>query len=450
MKRILLGIATIMVAMSTMAQQWDKDLNCFCVIAGRNATADGSVMMAHNEDDGGEQMLNLYVMPRTSEHNKYLWIEFPGSKVADHFLNEYGVACASDNCISREDREDFTDGGVLYEVRTLVGQKARSAREGVKLVGQLVEQRGYKGSRTYCIADPNEAWLCSLVKGRHWVAQRVPDDKVVCLPNNYIIDEVNLADTANFLGSPDLMSYARERGWWNPERDGRFSFRKAYARPDVFSLPRNICREMWAQEMLTGEVREYDPNTFPFAVTPNRKVTRQDLINIMQCHGLYSPHRPPQATNREWNHPTGICVDVTVVSAIFQLRADMPREVGCVMWVCPGRPCTEPYFPLYLGRSESPKGWHRFATAQEAIERHGEGKDLRKNYPDGKYWEMVDRWDSYARDWYNKTGDIKARRDRLQRKYDIQAINTERKAARYCRGTQVTNPTALEKLLNND
>lgn len=60
MKRILLGIATIMIATvaGASAQAWDNELNCFCVIAGRNATADGSVMMAHNEDDGGTQVTN--------------------------------------------------------------------------------------------------------------------------------------------------------------------------------------------------------------------------------------------------------------------------------------------------------------------------------------------------------------------------------------------------------
>lgn len=61
---------------------------------------------------------------------------------------------------------------------------------------------------------------------------------------------------------------------------------------------------------------------------------------------------------------------------------------------------------------------------------------------------MVDRWDSYARDWYNKTGDIKARRDRMQRQYDIEALKIEREAAKYYHGMQVTNPTALEQLLN--
>ena len=63
-------------------------MNCFAVIAGKDATTDGSVMLAHNEDDPGEQMLNIYNVPRNEAAgtNKYLWIEFPGMAVADAFL----------------------------------------------------------------------------------------------------------------------------------------------------------------------------------------------------------------------------------------------------------------------------------------------------------------------------------------------------------------------------
>ena len=68
-----------------------EELNCFAIIAGRNATADGSVLFAHNEDDGGEQMLNVYISPKglklvsdksvpateKRRSNKFLWFEFP-------------------------------------------------------------------------------------------------------------------------------------------------------------------------------------------------------------------------------------------------------------------------------------------------------------------------------------------------------------------------------------
>jgi dipeptidase len=112
-----------------------------------------------------------------------------------------------------------------------------------------VEERGYRGSgRTYVVADPYEGWVCALVKGRHWVAQRVPDNMVMTIPNYYSINEVDLADTANFMGSPDIISYAVERGWYNPETDGKFIFKKVYSRPDTYSYDRNYIRHMSAMK----------------------------------------------------------------------------------------------------------------------------------------------------------------------------------------------------------
>ena len=98
-------------------------------------------------------------------------------------------------------------------MRINVAKYARSAREAVKIIGEAVEQFGYKGSgRTYSVADPEEGWIVSVVKGRHWVAQRVPDDKVMAIPNYYTITKVDLEDTENFMGSKDIVDYAISRG----------------------------------------------------------------------------------------------------------------------------------------------------------------------------------------------------------------------------------------------
>ena len=446
-------LAAAMLAPSGIMQAQEVgSCNCFCVIAGRNTTIDGSVLMAHNEDDSGEMMLNMYVVPRAEQRNKYLWAEFPGTSDCDHFLNEWGVAIASDGCPSREDRDDLTDGGVLYETRLTVARQARSAREAVKIIGHLVETRGYKASgRTYVIADTHEGWICSVVRGRHWVAKRIADDEVMVLPNNYIIDEVNLADTLNYYGASDIVSYAQQCGWYSPETDGRFSFKKAYCDPKYYTYEHNVIRQLCAQQYLTGKTLEPDPNTFPFAVKPNRKIGIADLIQIMQCHGENSEHKFVYKRERPWNHPVGNCTDVTVLSAIFQLRANMPREVGCVMWVCAGRPCTEPYHPWYLGITESPSCWHRYNTAEEAIGRHfSDVENKRINYPDAIYWQSVDRWANYATDWYNRIDSVQQRRDSLQNQLFERHAKFEKILKRFFNPNtqEVKHRDALENLLN--
>ena len=143
----------------------------------------------------------------------------------DYHDNEWGVAVTSDNCPSREDKPELTDGGIGYMLRRLVAQRARSAREGVLLAGRLVERFGYVDSgRTYVIGDPNEAWLCCVVNGKHWLAQRVPDGHVAMVANTYSIRQVSLDDKANVLACKDIVEYAEARGWYDPQRDGAFDF----------------------------------------------------------------------------------------------------------------------------------------------------------------------------------------------------------------------------------
>ena len=416
--------------------------NCFAIIAGKNTTVDGSVLFGHNEDDSGEQMLNVYIAPEGSQpattegglkipasivkekrkNGKFFWLEFPGMSVADAAMNQWGVAIASDGCNSREDKEDLTDGGILYDVRIDVAKYARSSREAVKIIGEAVEQYGYKGSgRTYSVADPNEGWIVSVVKGRHWVAQRVPDDKVMAIPNYYTITKVDLEDTDNFMGSPDLVDYAISRGWYDPRSRQEFNFRLAYADPNTIDRSGNTLRHKDVIDYITGGNYEYDPFSVEPMFTPAKKLSVTDLINMLSIHApadkevaanaddevcsLDGSNQEPARGHIDPSHPGRVCTNVTIVSTIFQLRSWMPRETGCILWMCPGRPCAEVYVPWYLGMTKTPAGWARFDDWQEAEQHHfSDSKDMQKNYPEHPYWFFTGRWNIFCPNyiyWFN-------------------------------------------------
>ena len=170
-------------------------------------------------------------------------------------------------------RGEIRDGGIGYMLRRLVAQRAQSAREGMELIGQLVERFGYADSgRTYAVADPQEAWVVEVVRGRRWVAQRVPDDAVVILPARHVIGEVDLADRANFRASPDLVSYATQRGWFDPAGGRPFNFRLAYQAPER-TTPDG--RQFRGQEVVTGKPGHWPPEEpLPFAVRPHKRLSR--------------------------------------------------------------------------------------------------------------------------------------------------------------------------------
>src|SRR5512138_101138 len=224
---------------------------CFTVLVGRKASADGSVMVAHNEDDRGEIVVNLrkikardYGAPQKvalgngatyetdGRTNGFLWIEATTQEFADSFVNDRGVVITSDSCPSRVSAEDYTDGGIGWMLRRLMAEEATSARDAVRLAGRLIETYGYRASgRTYSIADKNEAWMLAALRGRHWYAERVPDDEVAVIPNHFTIRRIRTGDPDYFMGSPDIVEYAKANGWYDDAKDGAFDFKKAFVRP---------------------------------------------------------------------------------------------------------------------------------------------------------------------------------------------------------------------------
>lgn len=341
---------------------------CYSVIVGKEASADGSVIFGHNEQNGGRRIINLMVIPRikhmpgemvrllrggrlpeVEETYSFIWSENPGLEFSDTYINEWGVAVASNYCPTRENDGEIVEGGIGYMLRRLVVQRAKTAREGVEIAGELIDRFGYVASgRTLVIADPNEAWLLSMVRGKHWLAERVPDDEVAFLPNVHIITDVDLDDRDNFIGSPDIVEYAIKRGWFDPKRGESFSFRAAYNRaPDRWDP-----RQLTGISLVAKWIRNL-PRTrqLPFSVKPDRKLTVKDVIDILRYHG-----------------PGGsICSPHTQEAAVFQLRSWLPPEIGCIYWRASAEPCSGVLIPWYLGITETPESYHKRAEIGEQL-----------------------------------------------------------------------------------
>ncbi len=387
-KILLWGAGLFMwIALVTAQQGYD----CYSVLVGPRASAGGAVLFAHNEDDSGDQVVRWFRVPARDHGRRekvvlhagakvpqvphtaaYIWIEMRGMKFSDAFMNEHGVVIASDACPSREDRPDLTGGGITWNLRRLMAERARTAREAVKIGGALVEKYGYASSgRTYCIAGPREAWMLSVVNGKHWVAARIPDDQVAIIPNYYTIDHVDLHDTMNFYGSPDLIDYARKRGWYDPARDGAFSFRKAYGHPPTQADRRNVTREWGGLRLLAA--REYTlEEEFPFSFTPKKKVTVEDLMRVLRDHYEGTPLDLTDGYRRGSPHYTKertICTATTQYGFVAECRSWLPPAMGTVMWLAPRRPCTQAFTPWYAGITAIPKDYDG-GDWKNALEHH--------------------------------------------------------------------------------
>jgi dipeptidase len=352
--------------------------NCFTIIAGKNATSNKSVLIAHNEDDSGKnvfvylnrinkkdkQILELKnggIVSKTSTPLNLFHIEVSNADFGDVYMNEYGVVITSNACPSREDTPVLSNGGIGPLLRRLVARRAKSARDAVKIAGKLIEKYGYASSgRTYAIADSNEGWLLHIVNGKHWIAKRVPDNEVAVIANYYTIKNIYLKDKQNFLGSPDIISYAKKRGWFAKNKsDSEFDFAKVYSNPKNFKSKANILRQWRATNLLSDKKYKID-DRFPFSFIPRRDVRITDLFEVLRDHyedtdydlsNDYKEGSPNYTGNRT------ICTKSTQFSFVAVLRNDLPKELNNLIWLALRRPDTNAYSPFYFTSNTIPSGY---------------------------------------------------------------------------------------------
>jgi len=419
MKRV---IAIALLTAVTMQQSlWA----CSSIVAGKKTTVNGAVLFGHNEDDYGQRVVNAWHVPRMQhapgslltlkrggqlaqvpETWAYTWFQTNGMEFSDYYANEWHVHIGSDACRSREDNPELSEGGIGYMLRRLVAERATTAREGVEIAGGLLDRFGYASSgRTYIIADPNEAWMLSVVEGKHWVAQRVADDEVVFLPNQYVIRQVDFSDKKRFLSSADhIRDYAIQRGWYNPQSGKPFDFAAAYTavhRKGSKFLKRGYDTRQWAaQRLITGEavtIQHAREHGLPFGVKPNRKLAVTDIQAVLRHHfegTVYGPAyevsamlpptkrageqrgtavpskimtNPNQTTERSISHLT------TVLSTVAELRSNVPEVLKSLLWTASGRPDCNVFIPWYTATGFIPPGYENtpgIDDPAEALARH--------------------------------------------------------------------------------
>eukprot|EP01040_Poterioochromonas_malhamensis_P010775 gene10773-11744_t len=224
-------------------------------------------------------------------------------------MNEWGVSMGESSCTGKLYAAPVSAGGkALLEVGELsqLGlERAKTAREAIKVMGDLAMQYGYysaewddsklgptypmsEGGEALTVTDADEAWMFHILPddtGSHavWVAQRVPDDHIAAVANFFVIKEV-IPNHPDFMYSDNLWSIAQKKGWWKPE-DGLLNFVHTYA-PSVYH-PSGVLRRVWrvlslgAPDLnLPGETNPYGDD-YPFSVKVTRPEGAFSPIDIM-------------------------------------------------------------------------------------------------------------------------------------------------------------------------
>ena len=358
-------------------------LPCTMILVGKDATTDGSVLLAHNNDlpgniasmiqivpgkqyPKGEMIVfkNGLQIPRAKKTYRMLMMNcYYGFAEGDaKAINEYQVAVAGGTSL-KADRNDkaqeldpLVKKGVSGYIRYIALQRAKTARECVQIIGHMYSKYGISYPSGVGVADPKEVWYIEAGGGKCWVAQRVPDDSYLAAANGYRIGEVDFKDKKNFIYPSYLISYTVEKGLWKPGKK-QFNFADIFGGKKKTENSYYNARRVWrAQQLLTPSLQQ-DPNAFnqPWALKPDQKITIQKLINVLRDYYRDTPfdiskHIDSSPEEKE----RAIGVFNTVHTDVIQLRKDLPVDIGAVLWGGLSAALTTPYVPYYFGIKKIP------------------------------------------------------------------------------------------------
>ena len=396
MKRFLSVLA--LSALSVM-----PSLACTNLIVGRKASADGSVIVTYSCDDYGAygflnylpaghhakgEMRALYHY----ESNNYLG-EIPEAEetyAVTGLMNEHQLTIHETTWGGREELTDTVTGLIDYgSLMYVTLQRARTAREAIAVMTKLVEDYGYASEgESFTIADPNEVWIMDMIgkgpgrKGAVWVAVRIPDDCISGHANQSRIRQFPLHDKDNCLYSSDVISLAREKGYFQGA-DEDFSFSDAYAPADFGAMRYCEARiwsffNRWAEDdmmpYLSYAKGEDAGMPMPLYVKPRRPLKLEDIRDMMRDHyedtplaldhdpgmGPWEmPYRPTplsyEVDGRRYFNERPISTQQTANVYVSQMRSWLPDYIGGVVWFGNDDTNMVPLTPVYCCMDRAPE-----------------------------------------------------------------------------------------------
>lgn len=389
-------LSTCLIALLSLGQVWA----CTNFLVGKKASKDGSTFISYSADSyalygelyhwkaqkymPGERM-KIYEW----DSGKYLG-EIPQASQTYNVIgnmNEHQLAIAETTFGGREELLDSTgimDYGSLIYV-TL--QRAKTAREAIKVMTDLVAKHGYYSSgESFSIADPNEIWIMEMIgkgvgnKGAVWVAVRIPDDCVSAHANQARIRQFPLKDPQNCLYSPDVISFARKKGYFSG-KDKDFSFADAYA-PLDFGAQRFCEARVWSFfNHINKDMSKYvsyakgeSSDAMPLYIKPDQLLSVQDMQRYMRDHyegteldwtndpsaGPYAcPYRNSPLTWKvdgvEYFNERPIATQQTGFTFVAQMRSWLPNPIGGILWFGLDDAAQTVFYPVYCANTSAPK-----------------------------------------------------------------------------------------------
>jgi len=411
MKKTILLLASCLV----LALSGQKAMACSNFIISKGATVDGSSMISYSADSHtlyGElyhwpaasypvgSLLDIYEWDTGKFMGKIKQVPQTYNVVGN--MNEYQVAIGETTYGGREELLDTTaimDYGSLIYVAL---QRSKTAREAIQVISSLMAEYGYASEgESFSISDPNEVWIMEMIgkgkpmkvkdkkghetvkynKGGVWVAMRIPDGFISGHANHARITTFPLNDPDNCMYAPDVISFARERGYFSGA-DKDFSFSDTY-NPLDFEGARFCEARVWSgfNKVTKGMEKYLDyvkgenlKNRMPLFVKPDHKLTLQEVIGLMRDYyqgtaldmtkdpgaGPYNcivRWRPLtwKVDGVEYFNERAISTQQTGFVFVAQSRPYVPSPLGGIIWFGVDDTYSTVFTPMYTCMTKVPE-----------------------------------------------------------------------------------------------
>ena len=371
-------------------------MGCTTILVGKNASFDGSTMVARTEDaPSGVFRAKKFVNVAPEEQpRKYksviskVEIDLPNNPVRytavpnailDNGIwgqcgaNEYNVSMSATETITSNERvlgaDPLVDCGIGEEdIYTIVMPYIASAREGVTFLGNLLEKYGTYEMNGIAFQDENEIWWLETIGGHHWMARRVPDDSYVIMPNQLGIDKFDFDDAfgakKEFMCSADLLDFVKKYhldlsidGDFNPRHafGSRSDADHTYNTPRAWILQRYFNPTSNTYDGINADYRP-DSDNLPWARIPEKKITVEDIKYALSHHYQGTEYdsysRDIHSVKKGTLRPIGI--NRTNFLGLVQIRPYMPDELKCLQWLAIGSCVFNAIVPFYTNINRTP------------------------------------------------------------------------------------------------
>ncbi len=389
-------------------------MGCTTILVGKNASYDGSTIVARNEDSptGIFKPKRVVIVHPEDQPRTYtsvlsrVTIDLPDNPMrysaapnalleeglwAQAGINSANVAMSATETLTSNERVLGADplvelqpaqgtpgedgyvpevpGGIGEEdFVTLVLPYINSAREGVLRLGSLLEQYGTYEMNGIAFSDVDEIWWLETVGGHHWIARRVPDDVYVTMPNQLGIDEFDLDDALgegrNFLASADLKSFIDDN-FLDLSLGADLNPRDAFGSHSDADHVYNTPRAWFIQKKLNPNSPDWqgadprlkpDSDNLPWCRVPERKVTIEDIKYLLSSHfqgTVYDPYSSV-GTEEERNLFRPIGINRHSQLAVLQIRPYRPESSRALQWMAYASNPFNALVPLYTNVSKMP------------------------------------------------------------------------------------------------